>query len=61
MREIRSYGSVGERGGIKPLYPEILKLNVCQSCTIYHLPSTIYSRLKTQSTLHLKSFDKPLN
>ena len=22
MREIRSYGSVGERGGNKPLYPE---------------------------------------
>ena len=23
MREIRSYGSVGERGGNEPLYPEI--------------------------------------
>jgi hypothetical protein len=22
MREIRSYGSVGERGGNEPLYPE---------------------------------------
>jgi hypothetical protein len=22
MREIRSYGSVGERGGDEPLYPE---------------------------------------
>jgi hypothetical protein len=50
MREIRSYGSVGERGGIKPLYPEILKLNVCQS--IYHLPSTIYYLLKTQDSKH---------
>ena len=25
MREIRSYGSVGERGGNEPLYPESLK------------------------------------
>jgi hypothetical protein len=25
MREIRSYGSVGERGGNEPLYPEIDK------------------------------------
>ena len=24
MREIRSYGSVGERGGNEPLYPEIV-------------------------------------
>jgi hypothetical protein len=23
MREIRSYGSVGERGGNEPLYPDI--------------------------------------
>ncbi len=26
MREIRSYGSVGERGGNEPLYPESLQL-----------------------------------
>jgi len=24
MREIRSYGSVGERGGDEPLYPEVI-------------------------------------
>jgi len=24
MREIRSYGSVGERGGNEPLYPEVV-------------------------------------
>ena len=27
MREIRSYGSVGERGGNEPLYPETGELN----------------------------------
>jgi hypothetical protein len=27
MREIRSYGSVGERGGNDPLYPEIDKIS----------------------------------
>jgi len=26
MREIRSYGSVGERGGNEPLYPEISQI-----------------------------------
>ena len=26
MREIRSYGSVGERGGNEPRYPEILRM-----------------------------------
>ena len=26
MREIRSYGSVGERGGNEPLYPETPQL-----------------------------------
>jgi hypothetical protein len=27
MREIRSYGSVGERGGNEPLYPETANKN----------------------------------
>jgi len=30
MREIRSYGSVGERGGNEPLYPEIVELPNCR-------------------------------
>jgi len=28
MREIRSYGSVGERGGNEPLYPESLSTRI---------------------------------
>jgi len=26
MRESRSYGSVGERGGDEPLYPELIQM-----------------------------------
>ncbi len=33
MREIRSSGSVGERGGNKPLYPEVKGIRVkCVHC-----------------------------
>jgi len=43
MRESRSYGSVGARGGNEPLYPEMMKYARAQSvCT-----STIRGNMKT--------------
>ena len=54
MREIRSYGSVGERGGNKPLYPEKNRIDLQLTLIIDNLfKNKLYFYLELAALIHL--------
>ena len=53
MREIRSYGSVGERGGNEPLYPEIEQARTgATNVFVYIGQSSFISSSRIPHSLH---------